>query len=350
MSEDSTIQVTFGAQIQGLLDGMGKAQSSVKEATEGMSGSIAKMAETMATLGPAALALAAVGIAFEAIKSTVEYVNESVEKTKELAETFRTLSYATGASNEELNQYTAAMEMSGGSVDNVTSLMQGMVRAVKTNADGLVANGMAADKAGLQHMSFGEYLKKASEIADNMKTPLERDEFLTLALGRAGAKCGAQLHEMVENMEKVSKTQILDPNTEALMKSLTEAEGRLKTAQEALAAQTAAMAAPAKIAWDNMKASALESTTAQNATIEAVKKGYIQNIWAANDMGDHVTRNWAAMDEAARKYYEQVAKNGSSDWDAGTHRDSDAKKQDYVKTKNDGGGDDPATPHQNIVV
>lgn len=306
---DSDIQVTFGAQIQGLLDGMGHAQESVKEATEGMSGSIAKMAETMATLGPAALALAAVGIAFEAIKGTIEYVAESVDKTKELAETFRTLGYATGASNADLNQYTAAMERSGGTVDDVTALMQGMVRGVKSNSDGLVLNGMAADKASLQQMTFGEYLKKASEIADNMATPLERDEFLTLAFGRAGAKCGAQLKEMQENMEKVAGTQILSPDVAVTMKALTEAEGRLKAAQQAREAQTAAMAAPVKIAYDNMKASALESINAQTSVMEMVKKGYIQITWAANDMGDHVTMDWAKMEEAARKYGEEAAKN-----------------------------------------
>ena len=309
MSDDAEVQVAFHAQITSLLDGMGKAQNAVKEATEGMSGSIAKMAETMATLGPAALALATVGLAFEGIKKTVEYVEEATEKTKELAETFRTLSYATGASNQELNQYTAAMEMSGGSVDNVTGLMQGMVRAVKANGDGLVLNGMAADKAGLQQMSFGDYLKKASEIADQMRTPLERDEFLTLAFGRAGAKAGAQLHEMVENMEKVANTTILNPGVEATMKALTESEGNLKRAQEARAASVAAMAAPAEIAWNNIKAAALDSLTRQNVAMELANKGLIEMKSHYDEQSRQIIYDWDSMTAAAKKYGEEAAKN-----------------------------------------
>ena len=309
MSDDAEVQVAFHAQITSLLDGMGKAQNAVKEATEGMSGSIAKMAETMATLGPAALALAAVGLAFEGIKKAVEYVEEATEKTKELAETFRTLSYATGASNQELNQYTAAMEMSGGSVDNVTGLMQGMVRAVKANGDGLVLNGMAADKAGLQQMSFGDYLKKASEIADQMRTPLERDEFLTLAFGRAGAKAGAQLHEMVENMEKVANTTILNPGVEATMKALTESEGNLKRAQEARAASVAAMAAPAEIAWNNIKAAALDSLTRQNVAMELANKGLIEMKSHYDEQSRQIIYDWDSMTAAAKKYGEEAAKN-----------------------------------------
>lgn len=306
---DEKIQVQITAQVQSLLDGMSKAQSSVKEATEGMSTNIAKMAETFASMGTAAVGLAAVGLAFEAIKKSIEYVDESIEKTKELAEQFRTLKYATGASNAEMNQYTAAIEMSGGSTETLTGLMQGMVRSVKANADGLVLNGMAADKAALQQLSFGDYMKKATEIADNMRTPLERAEFLTLAFGRAGARAGAMLKELQENMEKVAGTSILSPEVEATMKELTAAEGNLKRAQQERAASVAAMAAPAKIAWDNMRAAALDSLSHQDQAMQLAQKGLIEMVSHYDEASRQIIYDYQKMEEAAHKYSEEAAKN-----------------------------------------
>ena len=169
---DTDIQVSFGAQIQGLLDGMGSAQDAVKEATEGMSGSISRMAETMEKLGPAALALAGVGLAFEGIKASIEYVNESVEATAALALSFRTMENATGATNAEMNMYTGAMVLAGGTTGDLTNLMNGMVRSIKAHSDVLIANGVATDKASLQSMGFGEYLNKVMDIADRMGSPI----------------------------------------------------------------------------------------------------------------------------------------------------------------------------------
>jgi len=50
---DEKIEVVFTAQLQDLLTGLGKAQSSVKEATEGMTGSISDLAETFEKMGEA---------------------------------------------------------------------------------------------------------------------------------------------------------------------------------------------------------------------------------------------------------------------------------------------------------
>lgn len=272
MSNDDTIQVKFGAQIQGLLDGMGKAQEAVKIATEGMSSNIARMAETFETMGVAALGLAAVGLAFEGIKKSIEYVNESIEGTKELAEQFKTLGYATGASIQEMNQYTAAIELSGGSTENLKSLLVGMQRGIKANSDALIANGVAADKAALNGLSFEEYLKRVHEIAEKMATPTEREQFLIMALGRGGAMAGAMLGEFVENLEKTKNATIITPLAMAQLEETKQSIGRLKIAQQEYAASVSASATPIANFFRDLHTWYVEGLNDSNKAMEAYQK------------------------------------------------------------------------------
>ena len=332
MSDDSNIQVQFTAQIQGLLDGLGKAQSSVKEATEGMTGSISKMAETMENLGVASIALAGVGLAFEGLKAAVEYVAESVEKTNELAHSFAKLEYSTGATNAEMNQYVAAIQLSGGGTEDLTGLMQGMTRSVKANAEGLIANGVAADKASLQNMGFGEYMEKVNEIAHQMASPLKKNEFLMLALGRAGAKTGMLLDEFCKHADEAAGKEIISAYAIEQMHLMEEAEGRLKNAEQAHAAGVSAWAARIKMSYLNAKASVLEYANESREALDMYQHGLIQAEAETDEFGRTVITD---MDKAIAKMkewnknYAEGLKTSKDSMDVGAHFAGEEKKQTY---------------------
>jgi hypothetical protein len=333
MSDDSKVQVEFTAQIQSLLSGMGKAHDAVKEATEGMTGSISKMAETIESMGVAALGLAAVGLAFEGIKASVEYVLESIEATTALAKSFATLKYSTGASNQEMNQYVAAIQLSGGSTEDLTGLMQGMTRAVKSNAEGLVMNGVAADKASLANMTFGDYMVKVNEIANEMASPLQKNEFLMLALGRAGAKTGMLLDEFVKHAEEAKGVQIISPFAIEQMHQMEEAEGRLKNADQAYAAGVSAWASVMKMAWLNVKAAATEHANASNDAMELARRGFIQSGNAADDWRKNVILDMDLAIAKAKEWnaaYAEGLRTSKDSMDAGAHRAGEENKKTYV--------------------
>ena len=170
------------------------------------------------------------------LKEGFDYVQEASKQTYELAESFKKLGYETGASLDEMNQYTASIELSGGSTEDLTSLMQGMQRGIRANSDDLIANGVAANKAALDGMSFVDYLKKVHEIAEQMATPTEREQFLIMALGRSGATAGPMLHEFIENLQKAKGVTIISPESMKLMEETKESLGRLKIAQQEYAA------------------------------------------------------------------------------------------------------------------
>jgi len=269
MSDNNEVQTKFTADITSLLSGMGKAQDSVKEATEGMTSNISKLAETFEKMGAAAISLAAVGLAFEGIKKGVEYVEEAVEKTKELSEAFFNLGYATGATRDQMNQYTAAIEMSGGSTETMQSLLVGMQRGIKANSDVLIANGVAANQAALNGLSFEEYLKRVHEIAEKMATPTEREQFLIMALGRGGAMAGAMLGEFVENMEKAKGTQIITDQSMAQLKETKESIGALKIAQQEYAATVSGSATPIANFFRDLHTHYLQAINDSNRAMQA---------------------------------------------------------------------------------
>jgi len=309
MANSPEVQSKFTADVTSWLSGMKQAQDSTETATAGVTGNIGKMIEAFEAVGPAALLVGGVGLAFEGLKMAVEYVVESVQETKELAESFRTLEYATGATNAQMNQYTAAMEMAGGSTSDLTTLMQGMVRAVKTHSGVLIANGMAASKSALDHMTFGEYLTKVNEIARTMETPLMRDEFLVAALGKSASGSGEKLEEMQKAMIKVAGTEILSPEVMRTMKELTEADGRLKAAHQARAAQVAAMAAPTKIAYENMRSAAIEWNIAENNAMDLVSRGHIQMIRHFDEVTSKWVIDYDKLIAKAKEYNAEVARN-----------------------------------------
>jgi len=301
---DEKIEVAFTAQLQDLLTGLGKAQSSVKEATEGMTGSISDLAETFEKMGGASIALAGVGLAFEALKEGVDYVKEAAEQTRELAESFKNLGYETGASLQDLNAYTMAMEMSGGKVGDLEHLMVGMQRGIKANSEALVANGVAANEAALKGMTFEEYLTKVSHIADEMATPTDREQFLIQALGRSGATAGQQIKELVEHMEAAHKLSeqggiITDKALQQLEESKA-ATARLEIAQQQYAANVSSWATNIGNWFKNAHAGWLEQESDLAAVTHLMNTGQMQNLKYGQSLVDLIPQMKAMREEWAK--------------------------------------------------
>jgi hypothetical protein len=271
------IQVEVGADNSELLSGMKEAASSVEDATKGMSGSITDMIETMEKMGPAALGLAAVGLAFEGLKEVISTISENIEQVHQLAESFRSLSYVTGASTAELNTMTLAMQMSGGQASDVDGLMRGMSRAIKTNGDVLVANGMASSTAALRGMSFVDYLTKAAEIADDMAPGQDRELFLMQALGKSGVELGSKLHEMVEHMKEASsQPPIVTAASLQLLKDSQKATADLAAANLRLANSYDATWTPIAIWFKKFKTANAERLADEDLVAEMLAKGEIK--------------------------------------------------------------------------
>jgi hypothetical protein len=335
MGNDNEVQVQFKAVVSDFLNGLREATDSVKESTEGMTGDIGSLAETINKMGSAAVVLAGVGLAFEGMKQAVEYVQEAVRDTNELAEAFKNLGYATGASTAELNAYAASIELSGGKVDELTGLMVGMQRGIRTNSDALIANGVAANKAALDAMSFEDYLRRVYEIAESLASPTEREQFLIMALGRSGATAGAQLKEFVENMDEAKRATeesgiVTDKNRQQLEET-EKSVGRLKIAQQTYAAQVAANATPILNGFRDMRTAVVEVQIAQESMMDLATKGYIQMQYQA----DGYTLDLVKMAEAARQFQAIIAegmRTASASMDAGA-RNIPKEEPKHLKTK-----------------
>ena len=108
MMSDQEVAVKISADVKSLLQGMKDSGDSVSTAAEGMKGDLGALIDSFEKMGSATLALGAVGLAFEALKEGFDWVKEAVNSTFELSESFKVLTYATGATIVEMNHYTAA--------------------------------------------------------------------------------------------------------------------------------------------------------------------------------------------------------------------------------------------------
>lgn len=245
MSDDG-VQVKFGADISSLLGGMKDSQDAVRVATEGMKGDLGSAIEAFEKFGTTALAIGAVGLAFEGLKEAAGSITEAIEKTTQLSRTFEALNYQTGESFESLNTLNAGMLLTGGNVGELEGWMKGATRAMKANADMLVENGIAADKASLMAMPFTEYLQKVMAAADGIEEPFRRSTFLTEALGRAGAEAAPQIKRLLETLNNGEAQEAMDTfgknideKVKAKMEELEKAMGRVKVASQAMDTQLA---------------------------------------------------------------------------------------------------------------
>ena len=239
MAAETEAQVKFTADIKGLLQGMNESKEATEKAVSGMKGDIGSLVEAFEALGPIALVIGAVALAFETLKESVDFMGEAVEQTNSLARSFEGLSFQIGVSYEELNTMNAAQLLSGGTSQELEGWMKSATRAMKQNADMLIANGIAADKAALMTMPFTEVLKGVMAAAESIEEPGKRAIFLQEALGRAGLQSAPQIRRFIEQLENAPEVlkeygrQLGEEDVEATVK-FEEATGKGNIAMQGL--------------------------------------------------------------------------------------------------------------------
>ena len=341
---DDQIQVQMVAQMQDLLSGLEQAAQGISSATGKMTDQVEQFAsksrksteETSSVfegMGKQIMAMAAgfgVGALLEKalegvidlVKSIPEYIMEAVNSTNELAESYKTIGYATGASTPEINTWVAAAELSGQTAQDVEQYMVGMQRGIKANSDALIANGVASNKAALMSMSYEDYLKRVSAIADSLPAGTERMQFMIMALGKSGAKAGADLKEFVDGLEEANRlTESGSLLTEINRQQLEETEksvGHLKVAQQTYAALVAINATSVINNFRDMHTAFVTMAVSEEAMMDLATKGLIEMQYQQ----DNITLDFVKMAAAAEAYYKIIIegnRTAKDSMDAGVH-------------------------------
>jgi len=234
------VEVGITANVKGLVDGFDKGAEHVESAVAGMKGDLGSLSDALGNMSVSMVAgLAVVGLAIEGVHEGLEFVKDSVKETLELAESYHKLSYETGLTYDELNAADAAFKMIGGSVNQLEGWVRSSTRAIKANADQLVEQGLATSKAELLSLPFEEYLKRVAQRADEFTSAGERNQFMQLAMGRAGVAAGAEIKRFVDNLEagKAAADEFgvkIGEDAVEGMEEFQRAEGRLGTDNQAL--------------------------------------------------------------------------------------------------------------------
>ena len=265
MGEATAVIKTAATAQQGLTTAITASVTPVKDATSSMADGLGSMSAATKSLITASIGAGVVGAAMYALKAAFDYVLKSMDDVYKLADSFRNLEYATGATTKQLNTYAAAMELSGGTIADVDGLLTGMARSIKANGEKLIANGVAADKAALMAMPFEEYLSRVYKLTEEMATPNERLLMLQLAFGRGAALSGDKLKDFNENLKEGSKiTSEYAIVTEKSLKQQDESElaiGRLTLAQKRYAVAVSDTTTPIMNWWRNLRTEILNTQT-----------------------------------------------------------------------------------------
>jgi hypothetical protein len=251
--ENQQIQVSIIANVKSLISGLKEAKEAVEGATSGIKGNLGALSEAMGSLGGMAITLGAVGLAIEGIKEAISFTSESIKQTYELAETFESLKVKTGETFENLNVYNATMQLTGGTIQEFASWQRGATMAMRSNADMIVANGIASSQSALMAMPFAEYLKKVIEHTEAVQDPGRKAILIQEYLGRSGLESYNQIRKFVEELEEGKITldeygQRVNESGVKAQDAMEKATGRLNIAMQSLRKTLADTFGPAA-AW-----------------------------------------------------------------------------------------------------
>ena len=269
----------------------------------------------------------------EGIRDLVNIIPEAIHSTGELTESYKALHITAGMTVQDFNAYSAAIQLAGGKVEDLSSLVMGMERGIKQHSDNLVANGVAADNAALSHMTLGEYISRVVDIMQSYGDASDRDQLLMAAFGRGGIAFAAQLVEVNKNMKEGLELsqKYITLTDEAVRKQtqLTEAKGRLAQIEKVTQAEISEHTIDADIAITNFQTSLMQARYAQHQLVQALADGVVQQegyykAVLGNDNHYHAefVENRSAEQEALDrliKKWGDYADETKNSMDAGTH-------------------------------
>jgi hypothetical protein len=202
VADDKEVAVKLSADVKSLLQGMKDAQEHTEKAVAGMKGDLGSAVESFEKFGAGALAIGAVGLAFEGMKEAASSIMEAVHATNELTESFESLKKRTGASFEDLTVYKNALMLTGGTMGDLSGILNGLQRKLAASPEIYIANKVAANAVELAHQDLMTTLAKSVHAIASIEEPGRRSEVAIALLGSRALSILPQIMKMNEMIEK----------------------------------------------------------------------------------------------------------------------------------------------------
>jgi hypothetical protein len=203
VADNQEISVKISADVKSLLQGLKDAQEHTETAAAGIKGDLGSLIESFEKFGAASLAIGAVGLAFEGLKEAVGSITEAVKETNELTESVEALNKRTGASFEDIAVYKNALMLTGGTLSDLSGIMNGLQRKMASNPEIFIANKIAANEMDLAHQDLLVTLAKSVKLIASIEEPGRKSEVSIALLGGRALAILPQLEKMSEKIEKM---------------------------------------------------------------------------------------------------------------------------------------------------
>ena len=324
MANDKNLQVTLTGDNSQLDKSLQDAINSISDFGNNVSSGLMKAALGFGSM--AGLADKAVGLIIDGLKSIVEYIPNCIDKTNELTETFKGLGITAGLSVSAFNTLNAAVQLSGGKAEDLTSIVGGMEKGIKKNSEVLVANGIAVDKTALSHMTMGQYIEAVVNKMDSLTSATEKDQLLMQAFGKGGMQFASMLVEINKNQKDAQDITAAGGSiTDKAIKDLeahNAAQGRLNLAIEKQKALVAAASGSIEDRYHDIKAAAIEYSNDCTVALDAASKGHIKLksiIDESIGSADYDYKQMIADLKQFNKEIEEAVKSSKDFMDVGTN-------------------------------
>jgi hypothetical protein len=315
MANEKQLEITLTADMSALQDALQKAGYDItgfaknsRDAIDTIGPSLMKAALGFGTMAGAANKAA--GMIIDGLKAVVNFIPNSIKATDDLATTYKGLAITAGMSVHDFNAWNATVELSGGKAEDLTSIVQGMERGIKTHSDALVANGIAADKAALSQMTMGEYISAVVTRMDSLSSATEKDQLMMLAFGKSGMAFASMLEDInknqAEGQELAKKGSVIDAQTIKDRDEITAAQGRYNLAMAKTQAEVAHWATQSDIALLNAKAAMVTFGEASKTAFDLANQGLISDGVEINRWGQHVIVDMDKATAAAIRYNKEL--------------------------------------------
>ena len=272
------------------------------------------------------------------LKAAVKFIPDAIESTNKLAAEYQKMAIVAGMTTGEFNKIDAATRMAGGTTEDLTVIVRGMQRGIRSSSEELILNGVAADKAALSHMSFAEYLHSVMNVMHQMGDATDRDQLLLRAFERSGIAASAEL----ENMDKHMQEAIVMGKAHSVVtaQSVVDLESHRKAlaewgmAWDKLKSSISSLFTPLANGFLNLGASILSVGNSQKEIFEA-SEAYIRGLYGYEHAANDVAKSVENMVEAYRKYRKELAETTKTNFSIEQMRADNANKH-YI----------PKDPHE----
>ena len=331
MASDTQLKVTLVGDSNQLQDMLQQAGFSIadfgKKAADSIDSigpNLMKMALGFGTM--AAAADKAAGMIIDGLKSIVSYVPNCIEKTMGLTETYKGLAITAGMSTRDFNAWNAAIELSGGKAEDLTSLVQGMERGIKQHSAGLIANKIAVDETALSHMTLAQYVSTVVAKMENLSDPTKKDQLLMEAFGKSGMQFASMLVEVNKHLQEGQELTAAGGSiTERAIADLErhkKAQGELNIQVQLNQALVSGASTGIMDSWHGMTAAALKYSNESTLALNAASAGHIKLKTIVNESMHTVDYDYKQMIkdlEAFNKELDEAVKSSKDFLDAGVN-------------------------------